>query len=75
MPGTDCAAINVPICRSLVPGRAGGYTPGRSAAYENQALLEWGRTFSDFWVKQFFICTASKRTKMFALWVKITVLA
>ena len=27
------------------------FTPGRSAAYENQALLEWGRTFSDFWGK------------------------
>ena len=51
MPRTDCAAISVHICRSVVPGRAGGYTPGRSAAYENQALLEWGRTFSDFWGK------------------------
>ena len=29
-------------------------------------LQEWGRTFSDFW-GQFFIFTASKRTKMFAL--------
>ena len=51
MPGTDCVAINVHICRSVVPGHAGGYTPGTSAAYENQALLEWGRTFSDFWGK------------------------
>ena len=34
-------------------------------------LLEWGHTFSDFWVKQFFIFTASKHTRMFALWVKI----
>ena len=53
MPGTDCAAINVHIhvCGSVVPGRASGYTSGRSAAYENQALLEWGRTFSDFWGK------------------------
>ena len=51
MPGKDCAAINVPICCSVVPGRAGDYTPGRSAAYENQALIELGRTFSDFWGK------------------------
>ena len=34
-------------------------------------LLEWGRTFSDFWVIQFFMFTASKRPRMFALWVKI----
>ena len=74
MPGTDCAAINVHICRSVVPGRDGGYTPGGSAAYENQALLEWGRIFSDFWGKTV-LCTASKHTRMFALWVKITVLA
>ena len=40
MPGTDyVSAINVHICRSVVPGRAGGYVPGRSAAYENQALF------------------------------------
>ena len=71
MPGTDCLAINVHICRSVVPGRAGGYTPGTSAAYENHALLEWGRTFSDFGVRQFFIFTASKRTRMFALCVKM----
>ena len=38
-------------------------------------LLGWGRTFSDFWVKQFFIFTAqaSKRTRMFALWLKMQV--
>ena len=42
MPGTHCAAINVHICRNVVPGRAGGYTPGRSAAYENQALQNGG---------------------------------
>ena len=28
---------------------------------------EWGRTFSDFWVRQFFIFTVSKRTRMFVL--------
>ena len=33
-------------------------------------LLEWGRTFSDFWVRQFFILTVRKGTRMFALWVK-----
>jgi len=33
------SAINVHICRSVVPGRAGGCVPGTSAAYENQALL------------------------------------
>ena len=41
MLGTDfVSAINVHICSSVVPGRAGGYVPvpGRSAAYENQAL-------------------------------------
>ena len=31
-------------------------------------LLEWGRTFSDFLgVRQFFIFTVSKRTRMFVL--------
>ena len=35
MPGTDYGtAINVHICRSVVPSRAGGHVPGRSAAYE-----------------------------------------
>ena len=39
MPGTNyVSAINVHICRSVVPGHAGGHVPGRSAAYENQAL-------------------------------------
>ena len=33
-------------------------------------LLEWGRTFSNFWVGQFFIFTVSKRTRMFVLSVK-----
>ena len=33
-------------------------------------LLEWGRTFSDFGVRQFFIFTVSKRTRMFVLYVK-----
>ena len=32
------SAMNVPICRSVVPSLAGGHVPGRSAAYENQAL-------------------------------------
>jgi len=36
MSGTDyVSAINVHICRSVVPGSAGGHVPGRSAAYEN----------------------------------------
>ena len=40
MPGTDyVSAINVHICRSVVPGHAGGHVTGRSAAYESQALL------------------------------------
>ena len=30
-------------------------------------LLEWGRTYSDFWVRQLFIFTVSKRTRMFVL--------
>ena len=33
-------------------------------------LLEWGRTFSYSWVRQFFIFTVSKRTRMFVLSVK-----
>ena len=33
-------------------------------------LLEWGRTFSDFWGRQLFIFTISKRTGMFVLYVK-----
>ena len=30
-------------------------------------LLEWARTYSDFWVSQLFIFTVSKRTRMFVL--------
>jgi len=38
MPGTDyVSAMNVHMCRSVVSGRAGGYAPGMTAAYENQA--------------------------------------
>ena len=33
-------------------------------------LLEWGCTFSYSWVRQFFIFTVSKRTRMFVLSVK-----
>ena len=33
-------------------------------------LLEWGCTFSDFGVRQFFIFTVSKRTRMFVLKLK-----
>ena len=36
-------------------------------------LLEWGRTFSDFWVRQFLISTVSKRTRMFVLQIKSVV--
>ena len=40
MPGIDyVSVINVHICRSVVPGHAGGYVPGMLAAYENQALV------------------------------------
>ena len=40
MPGTDyVSVIKVHICGSVVPDHAGGYVPGRLAAYENQALL------------------------------------
>ena len=30
-------------------------------------LVEWGRTFSDFGVREFFMFTVSKRTRMFVL--------
>ena len=33
-------------------------------------LLEWGRTFSDFGIRQSLIYTVSKRTGMFVLKVK-----
>ena len=33
-------------------------------------LLEWGRKFSNFGVRQLFIFTIRKRTKMFVMWVK-----
>ena len=37
-------------------------------------LLEWGRTFSDFWTGKIdFIFTVSKRTRMFVLQLKIKV--
>ena len=50
MPGTDyVSAINVQICRSVAPGRAGGNVPGRSAAYENQALRSLRNDDSDTW--------------------------
>ena len=35
-------------------------------------LLEWGHTFWDFWVRQFFVFTVSKRTKMFVPQMKKT---
>jgi len=39
MPGIDYdSPINVHICRNGTPDRAGGYIPGMSAAYENQAF-------------------------------------
>ena len=48
MPGTDyVSAINVHICRNGVPGRAGGYVPGMSAAYENQALRSEPYTYKN----------------------------
>ena len=31
-------------------------------------LLEWGRTFSDFWVRQYLLFTASQRTRMFMIY-------
>ena len=34
-------------------------------------FLEWGGTFSDFWVRQFFILTVSKRTRMLLLKGKV----
>jgi len=38
--GTDYVlAINGHICRSIVPGLAGGHIPGRSAAYEKKAKV------------------------------------
>ena len=40
MPRTDYeSVINVHIC-SVVPGCAGGYVPGRSVSYENQAKVK-----------------------------------
>ena len=30
-------------------------------------LLQWGRAFSDFWVRQLFIFMVSNRTRMFVL--------
>ena len=39
MLGTDyVSALNVHICRRVVTERGNSYVPGRSAAYENQAL-------------------------------------
>ena len=31
----------------------------------SKELLEWGRTFSDFWGRELFILTVSKRTRIF----------
>ena len=31
----------------------------------SKELLEWGRTFSDFWGRELFIFTVSKRTRIF----------
>lgn len=36
-------------------------------------ILEWGCKFSDVWVRQFFVCTISKRTRMFVQQGKIKV--
>ena len=31
----------------------------------SKGLLEWGRTFSDFWGRELLIFTVSKRTRIF----------
>ena len=31
----------------------------------SKELLEWGRTFSDFWGEELFIFTVSRRTRIF----------
>ena len=59
MPGTDyVSVINVHICCSVVPGRAGSYVPGRSVTYENQAYsflsykkkyMDWKPPITAFW--------------------------
>ena len=36
----------------------------------SKELLEWGRTFSDFWGRELFKFTVSKRTRIFVQWVK-----
>ena len=52
MPGTDYgSAINDHRYRSVVPGSAGGHVPGRSAAYENQAVTRLFSTATD-WRKE-----------------------
>ena len=33
----------------------------------SKELLEWGRTFSDFWGRELFIFTVSKRTSICAV--------
>ena len=39
----------------------------------SKELLEWGRTCSDFWGRDLFIFTVSKRTRIFVQSVKSTV--
>ena len=39
----------------------------------SKELLQWGRTFSDFWGRELFIFTVSKRTRIFVLQVKSNV--
>ena len=41
-----------------------GWTDYNGVAFSKE-LLEWGSTFSDFWGRELFIFTVSKRTRIF----------
>ena len=52
----------------LVCGGGGGGVGNYNGVIFSIDLLEWGRTFSEFWgVGKFFIFTVSKCTRMFVL--------
>ena len=73
------ASIVKDVTRPASGGGGGGCPSLYEASYLNGdvpldgvafsiELLEWGRTFSDFWVRQYLLFTVSQRTRMFMIY-------
>ena len=59
-----CRRFCVLICRRTIAGSTGGYVAGTSAAYENQALVEWNSKQS----VSFLTCISAFSWRTFAYW-------